>query len=143
MDASPPTEEDGYPQVRSAEHTPSARQATVVLPLRRGHRSGSERHGRVDTPKRVVIVDAENPLQEIHGEFFWREDHDRIVADEREDALRLGYADGYAAARSELATRLLVPHRRRLRLGRLLLIALVLLVATWYVVALLGNLVHA
>jgi len=88
VDASPPTEEDGYPQVRSAEHTPSARQATVVLPLRRGHRSGSERHGRVDTPKRVVIVDAENPLQEIHGEFFWREDHDRIVADEREDALR-------------------------------------------------------
>lgn len=34
-------------------------------------------------PKRVVIVDAENPLQEIHGEFFWREDHERIMARER------------------------------------------------------------
>ena len=94
-------------------------------------------------PKRVVIVDAENPLQEIHGEFFWREDHDRIVAGEREDAFRLGYADGYACARRELATQLVVPRRRRLGLGRLLLIALALLVAMSYVVALLGNLVHA
>jgi len=26
-------------------------------------------------PKRVVIVDADNPMEEIHGEFFLREDH--------------------------------------------------------------------
>ncbi len=45
-------------------------------------------------PKRVVIVDADNPLQEIHGEFFWREDHERALAIEREHAFREGYERG-------------------------------------------------
>ena len=45
-------------------------------------------------PKRVVVVDAENPLQEVHGEFFWREDHDAIVAAERTAAFQQGFADG-------------------------------------------------
>ena len=30
-------------------------------------------------PKRVIIVDAENPLEEIQGEFFWREDHEVLL----------------------------------------------------------------
>jgi hypothetical protein len=34
-------------------------------------------------PKRVVVVDAENPLVEISGEFYWLEDHERIVAQAR------------------------------------------------------------
>lgn len=45
-------------------------------------------------PKRVVIVDADNPLQEIHGEFFWREDHERALAIERQRAFRQGYERG-------------------------------------------------
>jgi hypothetical protein len=48
-------------------------------------------------PKNVVIVDAENPLVEIHGEFFWREDHEQIVMHEREDAFKAGYGEGFAA----------------------------------------------
>jgi hypothetical protein len=37
-------------------------------------------------PKRVVVVDAENPLVEISGDFYWLEDHERIVAQARESA---------------------------------------------------------
>lgn len=29
-----------------------------------------------ERPKRAVVVDADNPLVEIDGEFFWREDHE-------------------------------------------------------------------
>ena len=39
-------------------------------------------------PKRVVVVDADNPLVEIQGEFFWREDHEVLVAAAREEAYR-------------------------------------------------------
>lgn len=49
-------------------------------------------------PKNVVVVDAENPLVEVQGEFFWREDHDAIVAVARDEAYRTGYADGWAEA---------------------------------------------
>ena len=92
-------------------------------------------------PKRVVVVDAENPLREIHGEFFWREDHDRMVAREREDAFRRGYADGYSAARSKQASPLVIRRRRR-GITRLLLIVLALLIAVSYAVTLVERLVH-
>src|SRR4051812_6117184 len=49
-------------------------------------------------PKNVVMVDAENPMVEVHGEFFWREDHDRILAHARQVAYRDGYTAGYTAA---------------------------------------------
>lgn len=45
-------------------------------------------------PKNVVVVDADNPLVEFHGEFFWREDHDEIVAGARDEAYRQGYNQG-------------------------------------------------
>ena len=44
-------------------------------------------------PKRVVVVDADNPMVEVQGEFFWREDHDVLLAEAR----HLGYQDGYRA----------------------------------------------
>jgi hypothetical protein len=40
-----------------------------------------------------VILDADDPMVEIHGEIVWREDHDRIV----EEVSRQAFADGYAA----------------------------------------------
>lgn len=49
-------------------------------------------------PKRVIILDAENPMEEITGEFFWREDHEKIVASERQDAFNRGYAEGWQQA---------------------------------------------
>jgi len=51
-----------------------------------------------DRPKRVVVVDAENPLVEVQGEFFWREDHEALIAAAREEAYRAGYQSGWTAA---------------------------------------------
>ena len=67
--------------------------------------------------------------------------HDRIVAREREDAFRRGYADGYSAARSEQASPLVI-RRRRCGITRLLLIVLALLIAVSYAVTLVERLVH-
>jgi len=53
---------------------------------------------QVKRPSRVVMVDADNPLEEVRGEFFWREDHERALAAAREAAYRVGYEDGHAAA---------------------------------------------
>src|SRR3954453_10285419 len=50
-------------------------------------------------PKRVVVADADNPMVEVQGEFFWREDHDVLVAEAR----HLGYQDGYRAGWADAA----------------------------------------
>ncbi len=86
-------------------------------------------------PKRVIIVDAENPLEEIHGEFFWREDHEVLLAAARDDAYRAGHDDGYRcgysvgwaeSGRQQPAHRFVVRRRRSLlgwvRLAILLLV---------------------
>src|SRR3954454_10582848 len=80
---------------------------------------------RTDRPDRVVIVDAENPLREIHDEFVWRDDHERAVS----EAHAARYAAGYAAAQEqrpqpELAVRLV---RRRSTASWIRLILLVAL----------------
>ena len=87
-------------------------------------------------PKRVVIVDAENPMEEIHGEFFWREDHERLLADARDVAFRDGYAHGWADA-AHRSSRVTFRIRRRPR--RLILRALFLLVAVAFGVELIAN----
>jgi hypothetical protein len=77
-------------------------------------------------PKRVVIVDADNPLQEIQGEFFWREDHDRIVAEQRQAAYARGYDEGFEAATRRQAPTFVLRPRRRGRLRRMILLAIAL-----------------
>jgi hypothetical protein len=52
---------------------------------------------QIKRPTRVVMVDADNPMEEVRGEFFWREDHERVVAAARDEAYRAGYEDGLAA----------------------------------------------
>jgi hypothetical protein len=54
-------------------------------------------------PKRVIILDADNPMQEVTGEFFWREDHEQILASERQDAFNRGYAEGWQQATRQAA----------------------------------------
>ena len=71
-------------------------------------------------PKNVVMVDAENPLVEVHGEFFWREDHERILADAREEAYRQGYADARAEVAKATTTQEVVLRRRPRLVTRLL-----------------------
>ena len=87
-------------------------------------------------PKRVVILDADNPMEEIQGEFFWREDHERALADARDAAYREGYAQGFADA-SQASTRVAFRVRRRPR--HLILRALLVLGAIAFGVSLIAS----
>lgn len=64
-------------------------------------------------PRNVVILDAEIPLVEVSGEFYWREDHDRLLADARERAFCEGFAEGYAGALTTAVPQRLVLRPRR------------------------------
>ena len=90
-------------------------------------------------PKRVIIVDAENPLEEIHGEFFWREDHEVLLAAARDEAFRSGRAEGYRegygvgwadSARQQTPQRFVVTRRRSL-MGWVRLIIVLMLLASF------------
>lgn len=83
-----------------------------------------------DTPKkhpeRIVILDADDPMVEIHGRIVWQEEHDRVVEETRQEA----YAAGYAAAERDLAAAPPQPvrvevRRRRTILQRLRLVILI------------------
>lgn len=50
-------------------------------------------------PERVVILDADDPMTEVHGRFVWLEEHERVLDEVRRQA----FADGYDAACRELA----------------------------------------
>jgi len=91
-------------------------------------------------PRHVVVVDADNPLREIHGEFFWREDHEAIVEAERETAYRRGYEAGMTDGLSRPVQ--VVVRRGRGRSRSLLARALVAFVALAFLVDLAGNLIH-
>jgi hypothetical protein len=94
-------------------------------------------------PKRVVIVDAENPMEEIRGEFFWREDHERLLADARAAAFRDGYGRGWAdRGQHRSPTRSSMTLRIVQRPRHLLLRALALLVVVAYAVTLIGSITH-
>ena len=79
-------------------------------------------------PKNVIILDANNPMVEVRGEFYWREDHEQIVFDARHQAFQEGFSQGYAAGLGSARTRtILVRPRRRLAglVARLLLVCFV------------------
>ena len=91
----------------------------------------SRRDGELEKrPERVIILDADDPMTEIHGRFVWQEEHERVVDEVRQQA----FLDGYAAGQQEAAAQQSAPvqvefHRRRtlaskLRLGLLVLAAL-------------------
>jgi hypothetical protein len=85
-------------------------------------------------PRRVVIVDADNPMEEIHGEFFWREDHERIVDQERRSAYEAGVRDG-SSSRDRPIT---VIVRQRRRFASLRLFLLILVISAWIAVLIQG-----
>ena len=86
-------------------------------------------------PERVIIVDADDPMTEIHGRFVWQEEHDRVVEDVRRQAFADGYSTGRADVSSEQPVAMQVGLRRRrtlasrIRLG-LLILAVVCLLLT-------------
>ena len=77
-----------------------------------------------ERPKRVVVVDADNPLVEINGEFFWREDHEEILARERDSAYRRGYDDAVRDGAASSRAPVVVTVRRRSWVRRLIVRAL-------------------
>ena len=91
-------------------------------------------------PKRVVIVDADNPLAEVHGEFFWREDHERALADATDAAFRDGYARGWADASRDWSRVRFRLRRRRPR--HLLRRALCMLVVVGFGVSLFAQMLR-
>lgn len=87
----------------------------------------------VQRPTRVVVVDADNPLDEIRGEFYWLEDHEQLLAAARESAYRAGFDQGFVAGSMWDSHRVrFVPvrwsgHILRRVLGSLVAVAFVLL----------------
>ena len=86
---------------------------------------------KLDRPDRVIILDADNPMTEIHGRFVWVEEHARVV----EAARRAAYAEGFADGCTLVADRrraaccprpLLSRARRAFVLGLLVLTVLML-----------------
>jgi hypothetical protein len=91
-------------------------------------------------PTRVVVVDADNPLTEVRGEFFWREDHERVLAAAREAAYRDGYDQGFAVGSTRHAHSV-----RRVRVRRrshVIARTLALVVAGAFLVSLIGSLLR-
>jgi hypothetical protein len=88
-------------------------------------------------PKRVVVVDADDPLREIQGEFYWHEDHARIVASEREAA----YRDGYAAGIKARPTKIRITRRRGV-LRRLITWLIVIGLVIAYAIEIIGGMLR-
>jgi hypothetical protein len=91
----------------------------------------------IKRPREVVIIDAENPMEEIHGEFFWREDHERVVAAAREASFRDEFSEGYAAGVAQRPRAASVGVRLRGR--RVLARILICLVAGAYLTTLIAS----
>ncbi|QWC86578.1 hypothetical protein KLP28_07885 [Nocardioidaceae bacterium] len=79
-----------------------------------------DRDGR---PRRVVMVDADDPMREIEGDFVWVEEHEQAIAAARADA----YAEGLAAGRAEGRSTTVTIRRRRGLRRRLRLIGLAIM----------------
>ena len=56
---------------------------------------------RLNRPDRVIILDADNPMTEVHGRFVWADEHARVV----EAARRAAYAEGFADGSTLVANR--------------------------------------
>jgi hypothetical protein len=95
--------------------------------------------GELKRPSRVVVVDADNPLAEVRGEFFWREDHERAMEAARSAAYEAGYADALAAA-DPLRTGSSSIRVRVVRRRRWVLRACVLVVALSFLASLMASL---
>jgi len=64
--------------------------------------------------------------------FFWREDHEAIVAAEREASYRDGYDQGFAAGSHQRPVTVVVRPARRRRIRRLAVLAFVLFIVVSY-----------
>lgn len=73
-------------------------------------------------PDRVIILDADDPMREIHRRFVWQEEHDRVV----EEVFSRAFAKGYALGVSEAPEVALLLRRRLAVRRRLTMLSLAL-----------------
>lgn len=80
-------------------------------------------------PDRVIILDAEDPMTEVHGRFVWQDEHERVVDEVRRQAFAEGYQAG-ARDQGPASVRVDVRPARTMsqRVGILVLVLLALLV---------------
>jgi hypothetical protein len=83
---------------------------------------GCEQEDLEARPDRVIILDADDPMREIHGRFVWQEQHDRVV----EEVFSRAFAEGYALGVSEAPEVAALLRRRFAIRRRLTLVSLVL-----------------
>lgn len=80
----------------------------------------------------------DDPLREVQGEFFRREDHERILALERDLAYRCGFADGQRSV-PRAPVSMVVRSRGRFSIGRAPVRLVMLLVVVAYLLELAGQ----
>jgi hypothetical protein len=90
-------------------------------------------------PKNVVVVDADNPMVEVTGEFYWREDHEALLEAGKRDAYAAGWSDAMRSGgrHSELMIRWRRPWH--VRMARRLLAVAVLLGMAILLIAILAG----
>ncbi len=80
-------------------------------------------------PDRVIILDADDPMTEVHGRFVWMDEHERVLHQVRREAFDEGYQAGLLEAQTHVVVQR--PSRRGLfgyaRLGLLILLLLLVL----------------
>ena len=80
----------------------------------------------VKRPERVVILDADDPMTEVHGEFVWLEEHERVLDDVRQRAFAEGYDAGRRDAAAQPTAVQVTMRRRRGPVGKLLVVLIAL-----------------
>jgi hypothetical protein len=81
-------------------------------------------------PDRVIILDAEDPMTEVHGRFVWQDEHERVVDEVRRMAFTEGYEAGvrdHSTASQGLRLNRRHPIARYIRLTVLMLLALLVI----------------
>ena len=89
-------------------------------------RSDAEHEKR---PERVIILDADDPMKEIHGRIVWQEEHDRVIDETRRQAFADGYAAGHQDASSTPPSPVQLGPRRRLTVASRIKLSLLILAA--------------
>ena len=87
-------------------------------------RSDAEHEKR---PERVIILDADDPMKEIHGRIVWQEEHERVIEESRRQAFADGYSEGHRDASSAPPPPMQVELRRRLTLTSRIKLSLLIL----------------
>ena len=83
-------------------------------------------------PDRVIIVDADDPMTEVHGRFVWEDEHLRVLDEVRRRAFEEGYQVGLQERRDSVLIRL----RRRRSAGYYVRLSVIVLLCLFVILML-------